>query len=112
MTSSSDAFFLICVHRSIANIVLLLLKIDVSDDIKADNITASIIPRAPELKQLSLNMTNQLNECAPCEDSYQSRHLPSLIRVFAVLNLNVLQLLLKINVRDIKADNTTASFML
>ena len=86
MTSSSDAFFLICVHRSIANIVLLLLKIDVRDDIKADNITASIKPRAPASKQLNHNMTNQLNECVPSEDSYQTRHLPSVIKVLAVLN--------------------------
>jgi len=32
---------------SMANTVLLLLNIDVSDDIRADNITANIIPRAP-----------------------------------------------------------------
>ena len=51
ITSSSEAFFLKCVHRSMANIVLLLLNIEVSDDIRADNITANIIPRAPVMEK-------------------------------------------------------------
>lgn len=48
MISSSEAFFLTNVHMSMAKIVLLLLKMEVSEDIKAANITASIKPRAPK----------------------------------------------------------------
>ena len=47
MSSISDALLLKWVQMSMANTVLLLLNIDVSDDIRADNITANIIPRAP-----------------------------------------------------------------
>ena len=36
-------------HMSIVNIVLLLLKIDVSDDMSADNITAIMSPRSPDI---------------------------------------------------------------
>lgn len=45
--SLGEAFFLILSHMSIVNIVLLELNIEVSDDMSAANMTASIIPRAP-----------------------------------------------------------------
>ena len=47
MSSISLAFFLNCLQISMVKIVELLLKMDVSDDIKADIITASMRPRAP-----------------------------------------------------------------
>lgn len=49
MTSSSEAVFLICNQMSIANIVQLLLNMEVRDDIRAANITANIKPLAPEI---------------------------------------------------------------
>lgn len=55
MSSNSLALRLICVQISMANMVLLLLNIDVSDDISADNITANIIPRAPLEINVSIN---------------------------------------------------------
>lgn len=45
--SNSEACFLILVQISMANIVLLLLKMEVREDMRAAIITASIIPRAP-----------------------------------------------------------------
>ena len=57
MISSSEAFFLIWHQMSIANIVQLLLKIDVNDDIRAANITANIKPLAPaKIKALNALM--------------------------------------------------------
>ena len=47
MISNSEACFLILVQMSIANMVLLLLKMEVREDMSAAIITASIIPRAP-----------------------------------------------------------------
>lgn len=47
MISNSEACFLILVQISMANIVLLLLKMEVREDMRAAIITASIIPRAP-----------------------------------------------------------------
>ena len=36
-----------CVHKSIAKIVDAELKMDVREDMRADNITANIMPLAP-----------------------------------------------------------------
>ena len=47
ITSSSEARRRMWVHTSMAKIVADELKMDVRDDISADIITASIIPRAP-----------------------------------------------------------------
>ena len=47
MISMSDASFLIFSQISRVKIVLLLLKMDVSDDINPLSITASMTPRAP-----------------------------------------------------------------
>jgi len=52
ISSSSDDFFRMWVQISMANIVADELNIDVSDDISADIITASIIPRAPEITEI------------------------------------------------------------
>ena len=46
--SLGEAFFLILIQISIVNIVLLELNIDVNEDIRAANMTANIIPRAPD----------------------------------------------------------------
>lgn len=45
--SRGDAFFLILSQMSMVNMVLLELNIEVNEDMRAANITASIIPRAP-----------------------------------------------------------------
>uniref|UniRef100_A0A0B6ZRS2 Uncharacterized protein n=1 Tax=Arion vulgaris TaxID=1028688 RepID=A0A0B6ZRS2_9EUPU len=47
ISSTSVAFFLILLHISIVNIVLLLLKIEVREEIRADIITDNIRPRSP-----------------------------------------------------------------
>jgi len=44
ISSTSDEFFLILLQMSIVKMVLLLLKIEVKEEIKADIITANIKP--------------------------------------------------------------------
>ena len=57
MISISEAFFLIWHQMSIANIVQLLLNMEVNDDIRAANITANIKPLAPaKIKALNALM--------------------------------------------------------
>ena len=46
--STSPARGLIRIQTSTVNMVLLLLKTDVSDDIRADIMTANMSPRAPD----------------------------------------------------------------
>ena len=41
----------------------------------------------PEHLYMSRLMTNQQNDCEPSQDSDQSGHPPSLIRVFAVCSM-------------------------
>lgn len=52
ISSTSEAFFRILLQMSMVKMVLLLLKIDVRDEIKADIITASIRPE--NMQQLYL----------------------------------------------------------
>ena len=49
-------FFLKRAHMSIVNSVLALLKTDVSDDIRADIITASMRPLAPSGSRFTTNL--------------------------------------------------------
>ena len=53
ISSTSPAFFLKRHQMSTVKMVLLLLNIDVSDDVIADSMTATISPRAPVGRRLS-----------------------------------------------------------
>ena len=66
MSSASEAFFLILLQMSIVKMVLLLLKMEVREEMRADIMTANIKPRSPSGIRRSTNVGKAMLEQLSC----------------------------------------------